>query len=61
MIVSAMQLLPLLRSEGLRVILVVVTRRATVVASAAVESGRTAPGVDHEDFRRRIIALALGK
>ena len=62
--VSVMQFLPLVRSEGLRVILIMVARRATTVpaaATAATETGRTALGVDHEDFCCGIVTLALGQ
>ena len=60
--VAPMQLIPLLRSEGFRTIFLMTMRRAAIAiaAATATETRRAAWRVNHQDFHRRVTAVALG-
>ena len=60
--VPAEKFLPLLRGEGFGAVLLVNARRIAVPVTSVftIEARRTAWSIDHQDFRCRVIAAALG-
>ena len=60
--VPATKFFPLLRGERFGAVLLMNARRITVPVTSVftIEARRTAWSIDHQDFRRRVTAAALG-